>query len=122
MQHTDYITVEIIMLLVILISSMFVTCECVTKVDTAIIYDDYYKDSLPSFYAAINNSTMDIHVIEFYQGNMTNIVGKFAPFNSSERLSLICTRLRHLHPSVTIIGLCCFQEISIEQKFPVCLS
>jgi len=48
-----------------------------TIIETAVIYDEYYKNSVSSFNRAIEQSALKIRVKEFFQQNMTNIVGKW---------------------------------------------
>lgn len=77
------------------------------RIDTAIIYGAEYKDTLPSFYRAIDASDMDITVTEFSKEAMTNIVGTCKPTESyiAKILNLPLIWI-HLHTRVCIIYIC----------------
>nr|XP_018667856.2 glutamate receptor ionotropic, kainate 2-like [Ciona intestinalis] len=75
-------------------------------IQTAVIYDDYYADSLPSFRKAIADTNLHVLHTEFYQNNMTNIVETITAEKVSSLFILAkfinCTAMVELKQAVTV--------------------
>ncbi|XP_039250585.2 glutamate receptor 1-like [Styela clava] len=75
-------------------------------IDTAIIYDQYYESSLPSFRKAIDNSDLEVNLILFDQRTMTNIVGEVNQAKVSSLFIMTqlinCTAMVELKKAVTV--------------------